>query len=193
MTAVIPEHHIEMSANLESGSSPLDASLHIGGSFSIDDSSLSYTGSGAVDYLETGVDAYRVSLTDEGITYFTAEVVHASVVYTDTIGMVVVDAAEIDALLQQKWVDMKTKLGSGDIAGALNHFSEGTQPMFAYNFNLLSAHMNEIIAGMQRITLVKVVEDRAEYHLQGEQGGQAFSFYLLFQKTADGTWRILFF
>ncbi len=103
----------------------------------------------------------------------------------------VVDAAKIDALLQQKWSDMKTMLGNGDIPGALNHFSEGTRPIFECNFNLLNAHLDEIIAGMQSITLVKIEENRAEYNLVGQQAGQAFSFYLLFQKAADGTWRIV--
>ena len=86
---------------------------------------------------------------------------------------------------------MKTKLSDGDIVGALNYFSDGTRPIFEYNFNLLNAHLNEIIAGMQSITLVKIEEDMAEYNLVGEQAGQSFSFYLLFQKTADGTWRIV--
>ena len=94
-------------------------------------------------------------------------------------------------MLQQKWADMKSRLSNGDISGALNCFSEGTRPLFEYNFNLLSTHLNEIIAGMQNITLVKIEEDMAEYNLVGEQGGQIYSFYLLFQKTADGTWRIV--
>jgi hypothetical protein len=63
--------------------------------------------------------------------------------------------------------------------------------MFDYNFNLPSSHLNEIIASMQSITLVKIEEDRAEYNLVGQQGGQSFSFYLLFQKTGDGIWRIV--
>ena len=86
---------------------------------------------------------------------------------------------------------MKDRLGSGDIICALEYFSEGTRPIFEYNFSLLSEHLDEIIAGMQGITLVKIQENTAEYNLIGEQGGQTFSFYLLFMQTADGTWRIV--
>ncbi len=189
--AALPEHHIDLAAAIESGSSPLEANLRIAGTFGIVESAISYTGPGVVEFLESGEDSYRVRLIEEGVYYLTAEAVRETVTYTDTIVIVVVDAAEIDALLQRKWADMKTKLGDGDIAGALNHFSEGTRPMFEYNFNLLSAHMNEIIAGMQSIALVKIQEGRAEYNLVGEQAGHVFSFYLLFQKTADGTWRIV--
>ena len=128
---------------------------------------------------------------EEGIVYFTARVVHEGVTYTDTIAIIVVDEAEIDALLQQKWENMKAKLGSGDIDEALNDFSEGTKPMFEYNFNLLSDHMSEIIAGMQSITLVRIEENQAVYNLVGEQAGQNFSFNLLFMKSADGIWRIV--
>ncbi len=191
INAAIPEHYISMASNIESGSSPLEADLSISGTFSIEDSTLTYTSYGTVDFLETGYDAYRISMIDEGIYYFTADVIYETVTYSDTIAIVLVNAAQIDALLQQKWMDMKTKLGSGDITGALNHFSEGTKPMFEYNFNLLSSHLNEIIAGMQSITLVKIVEDQAQYNLVGEQGGESFSFHLVFQKATDGTWRIV--
>ncbi len=47
------------------------------------------------------------------------------------------------------------------------------------------------IACPQRITLVKIVEDQAQYNLVGEQGGESFSFHLVFQKATDGTWRIV--
>ena len=186
-----PEHYINLVSNIESGSSPLNLTLNINGSFSIVDATLSHTGIGPVELMEIEPDEYQVSMIDEGITYFTVEVAHDAVTYTDTISIMVVDASEIDALLQQKWADMKIRLANGDITGALNYFSEGTRPIFEYNFNLLNAHLNEIIAGMQSITLVKIEEDMAEYNLVGEQAGQSFSFYLLFQKTTDGTWRIV--
>jgi hypothetical protein len=128
---------------------------------------------------------------DTGIIYFTAQVVREGVTYTDTIAILVVDEAEIDALLQKKWEAMKAKLVSGDIEGALNFFSEGTRPMFEYNLTLLHDHMDEIITGMKSITLEKIEENQAQYNLVGQQGGQFFSFYLLFMKSADGIWRIV--
>ena len=191
INATFPEHHIRLFPTIVSGSSPLDASLHLSGTFSIQDATISHTGTAPVELIEIELDEYRVRMVDQGITYFTAEAVHDAVTYTDTIAVMVVDAAKIDALLQQKWDDMKTRLGNGDIPGAMNHFSEGTRPIFEYNFNLLNAHLGEIIAGMQSITLVKIEESTAEYNLVGQQAGQAFSFYLLFQQTADGTWRIV--
>ncbi|WP_167527983.1 Ig-like domain-containing protein [Desulfosarcina alkanivorans] len=191
VSAAVPEHYIELHANITSGSAPLDFSLHIRGTFSIQDAIITYTGIAPVELMEVEPDEFQVSMIDEGIAWYTAKVVHEGVTYTDTIAVMVVDVAEIDALLQQKWADMKKRLGNGDIPGALEYFSEATRPTFEYNFNLLNAHLDEIIAGMRSITLVKIEEDMAEYNLVGEQAGQPFSFYLLFQKTGDGTWRIV--
>ncbi len=77
----------------------------------------------------------------------------------------------MDALLRQKWTDIKNRLSGGNIEGALEYFSEGIRLMFEYNFTLLRPRMEEILAGMKSITLVKIMEDRAEYNLVGEQGG----------------------
>jgi hypothetical protein len=191
VSATLPEHHIEISANIESGSSPLELGLHVVGTFAIEDSVLTYDGPGEANIHKDGNDKYRVSLADEGIYGFTVKVIHETATFMDSIAVVVINVAEIDALLQQKWADMKSKLGSGDIAGALEYFPEGIRPLFDYNFNLLNDHLNEIIASMQNIQLVKIEDDRAEYNLIGDQGGQSFSFYLLFQKTGDGIWKIV--
>jgi hypothetical protein len=193
VNVTLPEHYINLSSNIESGSSPLELTLSIDGSFSIDNSTLSYAGVEAAELTKTQPDEYRVTLTEKGIVYFTAQVVHEGVTYTDTFAVMVVDGAQIDALLQQKWNDMKAKLASGDIDGALNYFSEGAKPMFEYNLTLLKDHMDEIISGMQSISLVKIQENQAEYSLIGQQDGQSFSFYLVFQKSADGIWQISFF
>jgi hypothetical protein len=191
VTAVMPEHYIRISANIEAANAPLETALRIDGTFSIDDSALSYAGPGTVEFLETGADAYRAGMVDEGIYYFTAEAIHDTVTYADTVAIVVVDGSALDALLQQRWADMKSRLSSGDIDGALTYFSEGTKPLFEYNFNLLNDHMSEVIAGMQSITLVRIEENQVVYNLVGEQGGQAFSFYLLFIRSTDGIWRIV--
>jgi hypothetical protein len=100
VTAVMPEHYIRISANIEAANAPLETALRIDGTFSIDDSALSYAGPGTVEFLETGADAYRAGMVDEGIYYFTAEAIHDTVTYADTVAIVVVDGSALDALLQ---------------------------------------------------------------------------------------------
>ncbi len=88
---------------------------------------------------------------------------------------------------------MKARLAAGDIDGALKDFDQGTRPTFEYNLNLLQDHLGEFVAGMKRVTLVKATENLAEYNLVGEQNGQEYSFYLVFEKDGQGIWRLKFF
>ena len=194
VTATLPGHHIEISPTLESCSSPLEASLHISGSFSIVDSSLTYAGSGPVEFLETGVDEYRVSLTDEGITYFTAEVIHEGVVYTDTIGMVVVNTAEIDALLQQKWADMKMQLSNRNVEGAVQYFAVSKKNLYYDIFSTLTDRLPQIAADMQDISIITIADKAAKYRIRRIEahaaGSYPISYYIYFIKDENGIWML---
>jgi hypothetical protein len=58
-----------------------------------------------VDFLGIPVEnEYEIQITGEGVYYFSAEVTDTeSNLYTDTIAVVVLDQAELDALLRAKW------------------------------------------------------------------------------------------
>ncbi|MBI5550299.1 MAG: hypothetical protein HY911_02240 [Desulfobacterales bacterium] len=88
---------------------------------------------------------------------------------------------------------MKARLAAGDVQGAVIYFSDSTKQTFEYNFNLLHDHLPSVVEGFRTVTLVKETDTLAEYNLEGVQGGQGFSFYLVFEKGADGIWRIKFF
>lgn len=65
--------------------------------------------------------------------------------------------------------------------------------MYSYNFNLLSSHLGEIAAGLQDITLIDMDDGEAEFEMLGVQGGETYSFYVLFVLDGDGIWRIRYF
>ena len=110
--------YISLTANPESGLSPLEAVLKIDGTFGIQASSISYRGPGGVEWLSSSVDEYRVRLTAEGIHTFTANVIGPDGnIYQDTIAIVVLNRTELDALLKSKWEGMKNALIAGDIEG----------------------------------------------------------------------------
>jgi len=93
--------YIRITADTESGISPLETTLRIDGSFSFTESSLTYTGPGEVEFLESTSEEYRVRMTVEGVYYFTAEVTDSqSIAYTDIVAVVVLNQAELDALLR---------------------------------------------------------------------------------------------
>ena len=46
---------------------------------------------------------------------------------------------------------------------------------------------------MKNVTLLKAADRLAGYNLVGEQNGQEFSFFLVFEKDGYGIWRLRFF
>ena len=186
--------YIRITADTESGISPLETTLRIDGSFSFTESSLSYTGPGEVEFLESTSEEYRVRMTTEGIYYFTVEVTDSqSIAYTDTVSLVVINQEELDTLLRAKWDGMKAALSNGDIGEATNYIAEGVREMYDSNFNLMSSHLANISASLQDIESVRIKDGVAEYVMWAEQEGQTYSFYILFVKDSDGIWRIQFF
>ncbi len=114
-------------------------------------------------------------------------------VYTETVKVLVMDAELLDAMLREKWNAMRNALSAADVPKALVHISEGAKDMYQYNFGLMNAYLGEIAAGLRDITMVKARGRMAEYEMWAEQGGQMYSFYILFVKDPDGIWRIDFF
>jgi hypothetical protein len=41
--------------------------------------------------------------------------------------------------------------------------------------------------------MIRISDREAEYNVLGDQGGQTYSFYVLYIKDSDGIWRIRFF
>jgi plastocyanin len=194
VTAAMPERYIRISANIEAANAPLETALRIDGTFSIDDSALSYAGPGTVDFLETGADAYRVGMVDEGIYYFTAEAVHDTVTYMDTIAVVVVDASALDALLQQKWTDMKVALIADNIEEALQYHHERSQERYSAIYNAIGSELPALVSQMQSISLIYCVDGTAKYRIRQDHdiNGQivTITYYVYFIHDDYGLWRI---
>ena len=195
VVANLPEHHIKMTPTIESGSAPLEVNLQISGTFSIGDSTLAHTGPQPVDLMETAPDEYQARLTGEGIHYFTAEAVHEGLPYTDTVAIVVVDTATIDALLQQKWADTKTKLSAQNVEGATQHFEYSKQSLYAELFSALIDKLPQIVDDMQAIALISITDRAAKYRIRRLEthntGTHSITHYIYFIMDDKGIWKIL--
>jgi len=100
VNALTTGDYIRITADTESGISPLETTLRVEGSFSFTDSSLTYTGPGEVQVLENpGPEEYLVQMTTEGIYFLTVEVEYQGETYTDTVAIQVLSETELDALL----------------------------------------------------------------------------------------------
>ena len=186
--------YIRLSADTESGISPLEVTLSIEATFSFTDSSLTYTGPGEVETLDSTAYEYRVRMTTEGIYYFTAEVNHESNTYTDTIAIEVLSEAALDALLKAKWDGMKAALIDGDIQKALLYQYEGLRDKYEAIYNLLGSDLATKIQQMQDIELIYATGDRAKYRIKRDHNidGQTvtITYYIYFSKNGNGLWQI---
>ena len=85
---------------------------------------------------------------------------------------------------------MRTALATGDVTSAVTYFSDFSKESYRQQFTDLSASLPQIAAGMGNITMVKVVDNIAEYDMRDLIEGVTYSFYLLFVKGIDGVWKI---
>jgi hypothetical protein len=186
--------YIKLTADTESGVSPLEVTLSIEATFSFTESSLTYTGPGEVEILDSTAYEYRVRMTTEGIYYFTAEVNHESNTYTDTIAIEVMDEATLDGLLKAKWNRMKAALVAGDIGGALGYHHEGARDKYEAIYSLLGSDLANKVNQMQDIELIYAKGERAKYRIRRDHNinGQTvtITYYIYFSKNGNGLWQI---
>ncbi|WP_155319544.1 hypothetical protein [Desulfosarcina alkanivorans] len=194
VSAAVPEHYIELHANITSGSAPLDFSLHIRGTFSIQDAIITYTGIAPVELMEVEPDEFQVSMIDEGIAWYTAKVVHEGVTYTDTIAVMVVDKEEIDSLLQQKWTDMKTALFARNIEKAIDYFDDNKKNLYEEIYTALGDHLPQIAGDMQAISMISIDDKTAKFRIRRIEthntGTYEITHYIYFIVDDNGIWKI---
>jgi hypothetical protein len=191
----VGDHGVSIKMEPDSGIALFDATLSIESFFTFTDPSFSFSGPGVVELVENnGSRDYTVKATVPGLYTVGIEVTdEEGTAHTDSIAFLVMDREELDGLLKAKWNGMKGALSAGDPGKAMGYIAQGAKNMYEYNFNLLSAFMDEIAAGLEEIDMVQVHGRAAEYEMWAEQEGQRYSFYVLFVKDQDGIWRIEFF
>ena len=191
--AVETPHYISVTASPEAGTAPLEATLRIGGSFSITNPVISPTGPGLVEQLAgSSPDAYRYRMTTEGIYFYTARAIGPdNNVYEDTVAVTVLSASHLDALLRAKWDGMKSSLLSGNIDDAMNYFAVGTQGEYRKKFTGLgSSDIYEIFSTISDIELGKAYGQAAVCRAIRVEAAGAYSYPLTFIMDGNGIWKI---
>ncbi len=190
--------HISITADTESGVSPFETTLQVEGTFSfLQEPTITPSGPDTVDPMESLGDAqYRVGMTTPGIYYFTAETTDdQSNTYTDTIAVVVLDQAQLDALLKAKWNAMKTALINEDIEKALSSIEQHSRETYQDIFNALgTSYMSTVAGNMQNIQMIYARNGLAKYRIRRNQdinGDQyTITYYIYFQINEHGVWKI---
>jgi hypothetical protein len=193
VTAESTENSIQLTATPESGTAPLEATLRINAPFTVENSSFFVDGPGAVEWLSTGTDEYKVTMTAEGVYLFTARVTGTDeTYYEDTVAVTVLNETQLDNLLRAKWEEMKTALVSGDIDKAMEYYHEDTKQGYRDALTVLGSQLLvSIFTTPEQLILIEVRDRYAKYEYVSEEEDVTYSYPLVFLKDPDGIWRIL--
>jgi len=181
--------YIRLSANMESGISPLEIMLTLESSLDLSSAAINCRGPGPVEILSNDLNDFRINLVAEGI-YFCSAVLGD---FSDTIGIVVYSQSELDALLRGKWEGMKMAIANKDVEKALSYITNDSSEMFRYNFELMKDLLPVIVNDMGSLQMINIGNGVAEYRMSAVQDGEESSFYIEFITDYDGLWRISFF
>lgn len=191
VSAATTGKYIRLLPVIASGIAPLEVTLRLDGSFSIDNSSISAMGPGTVELISSTAEEYRFRLLVEGSYTFTAMAANSEgTTYQDTVTITVINREQVDRLLKAKWEGMKTAFGSRDIEGSAAYFAEGARDACRQHFTRLSQYLPQMAADMGEVRLIKISEWLAEYDLRTIRNGATYSFQVLFMKDRDGIWRL---
>jgi len=182
---------ISLTANIESNIAPLEVTLTVEGSFNFTQSSLTDTGPGAVELIENTAETYKIRMITTGLYSFTVEVTNGlGETYTDTISILVLDKAEMDALLRAKWEGMRQALTKGDIEEVSNFFDSTTKNAYGDFFTANPQLLGDMAQLLNDIQFINMMKNSVEYDIRTIKNGTEYSFYLLFVKDKNGLWKI---
>jgi hypothetical protein len=186
---------VVLSAEPASGIAPFETEFAIDCPFEPADVTLTHEGPGDATYSDTSLYGFRVRLSEPGLHLFTVHVLDdAGAAYSAETAVTVLDRHILDTLLKGKWNDMKVRLASGDIEGALTYHSRPAQQSYREIYTALSGSLPRIVQDMQDIELVLVQDGSAKYRIKRDEEIQgtsyAISYYLYFDCDEDGIWKL---
>jgi len=195
VNAIIPQKYIDLAGDPVSGTSPLETRLKLSGTFNYVNPEITYSGplGGQVEINPETEGGYAVKLTGEGLYYFTASAMDdEGALYTDTIGISVMSKADLDSLLGTKLNDMKQSLTQNDIEAVLNYFSSTTKEKHRAILNEFTpeqcAELVQLLNDAQFVGMNG--NNRIEYDVRVVRDSKEYSYLLVFEKDADGLWKI---
>lgn len=189
--AVTTGNYISLTSDTESGIAPLSATLRIDGSFSIDNSTITVSGPAQPQIINLSPFEYTATMTSEGIYYFTSAVTGPdSNQYQDTMGIVVMNQAQIDNLLKGIWNAMTTSLSFQDISTAITYISAATRANYQQMFNTITTQLPAMVDTQTEFNFNSINDRVAFYELVTLESGELYSYEVIFVKDADGRWYI---
>jgi hypothetical protein len=184
-------NYIRITASMESGLSPLEATLIIESSLDLTSASLTYAGPAEVEFLSTSTSEYRVRLVAEGIYYFTADITDSSGnLFSDTVAITVLPEVYLDGLLRGKWEGMKQAMINRDVEKAGSYFADWTRERYTGIFSALGDRLPQIAQYMQNIRMIYLIDGVAKYRIRRMEEAGEITYYIYFVQDENGLWKI---
>ncbi len=196
VTANTTAPYVQLSANITSGTSPLNTYFTV--NTSMTGTIIGYQldfGDGSTPYVGTTFDVVTHMYTTEDIVHPVLTINDSTNnIYTDTICIVIQNRAEIDALMKNKWNGMKTQLNIQNINGATAFIISTERDRYTEIFNAVGPRLPQIVQNMQDIQLIHVNNNSAKYRIRKNiiVGGQTqtITYYIYFSVDKNGMWKI---
>lgn len=185
-------NYIRITSNIESGTGPLDVSLRLEGSFSVDSPTLTTSGPATVTLVQgESLTDFAAKLIAEGAYIITASAVGPDgQTYTDSVTVTVISRTKLENLLKAKWDGMKQKIAAGDIQGAGAYFPEATRYRFQAIFNdpafNIMSRLNEISA----IKIYTIMDGSAQGGAIRQEDDGVYAYPINYTRDENGIWRI---
>lgn len=186
--------HVILTANITSGIVPFITYFSVSTEIpnAVAAYQVDFEGDGTIDYTGNAFDNISFTYAEEGIYYPTVIVRDdQGTNYSDTIAIVVLNAAQLDALLKSKWNGMKNSLSIKNTATALTYMHSAARASYQEMFNALIDQLPSIVATETEFKLIFVADNVAKYELVTIENGERYSYEVIFIKDETGLWKIL--
>ena len=111
-------------------------------------------------------------------------------IYTRRFYVIVLDKAEVSAVLESIWTNVTNNLSAGDVSGALSSMSTDMHYFYRPIFEALLPHMSEIVAGWSGIEPINISNSYASYAVLRVTNNQPRVFMINFKRDRNGIWKL---
>jgi hypothetical protein len=181
---------IHLGASPATGIAPLAVELTLMSDVAVTQIAVDQNGDGDTDFQGTTLDGLRFTYTQPGVYLATATVTgpggteHASAIIQ------VYDRAELERLLQAKWLALKDRLRAGNVAGAVQFIAMSARDRYRTSFEAIAPDLPDIDSVLTPLTFVEMWGPEATFQMQRTDAGVVKNFEVRFGIDDDGVWRL---
>jgi hypothetical protein len=181
---------VHLRATPASGIAPLSVELKLISMVPVGQIALDQDGDGSVDFQGTTLEGLRFTYGQPGLYLARATVSGAGGSHSATALVQVNDRADLEGLLQARWLALRNALRAGDIDGALLHIASGSRARYRAAFEALAADLPQIDAILGGLTFVRGWGAEMVFAMQRSDQGVQKTFEVRFGVDDDGVWRV---